>query len=256
MTRLAAEGSPQPYARIAGILYVFIVAVGILGFVVRGGLVEPVDAATTAKNIMGSETLFRATLAVELLGYASSVAVATILYVLLRPADRNVALLAAFLTVTGNAVYGLNGLFQLAAVMLLGGAGTSDLGADPSPAYLQAFDPPQRHALAYLALRLHAYGFAVASIFFGVALVLLGDLIRRSGYLPTALGVLLAVAGAGYLANSVAQILDPGLAGRLVPWVLLPAFLAESGLALWLTTRGVDGPAWEERAERGWAAAG
>ena len=255
MTRRAVHALPQTYARIGGVLYVFIVAVGIFGFVVRGGLVEPGDAAATADNIMDAETLFRATLAAELLGYVSSVAVAAILYALLRPVNRDVALLAAFLTATANAVYGLNGLFQLAAVMLLGGAGTSDLGADPSPTYLQAFDPPQLHALAYLLLRLHAYGFAIGSILFGFALVLLGYLIRRSGYLPKAIGVLLVVAGAGYLANSFAQILDPDLAGSLVPWVLLPAFLAESGLALWLAIKGVDGPTWDERAQRGWATA-
>ena len=190
----------------------FFVAVGIFGFVVRGGLVEPGDAAATAENIVESETLFRAALAVELLGYAASVVVATILYVLLRPVNRNVALLAAFLTATANAVYGLNGLFQLAAVMLLGGAGTSDLGPDPSPAYLAAFDPPQLHALAYLVLRLHAYGFAVGSIFFGVALVLLWLLVRRSRYVLGLIGFLLVGVVVGYLANSFVQILDPDLA--------------------------------------------
>ncbi len=255
MTRVAADGAPQTYARIGGILYVFIVVVGIFGFVVRGGLVEPGDAAATADNLLGSETLVRATLAVELLGYASSVAVATILYVLLAPVNRHVALLAAFLTVSANAVYGLNGLFQLAAVMLLGGAGTSDLGAERFPAYLESFDPPQRHALAYLVLRLHAYGFAIGSIFFGCTLVLLGYLIRRSGYVPKVIGVLLVVAGVGYLINSFTQILDPELAGSLVPWVLLPAFLGESGLALWLAIKGIDVPAWDERAQRGWATA-
>ncbi len=255
MTRFAADASPPTSARIGGILYVFIVVVGIFGFVVRGGLVEPGDASATAKNISESETLFRVTLVVELLGYASSIAVATILYMLLRPVNRNLALLAAFLTVTANAVYGLNGLFQLAAVLLLGGAGTSDLGPDPSPAYLQAFDLPQLHALAYLSLRLHAYGFAIGSLFFGLALVLLGSLVHRSGYLPKVLGVLLVLAGMGYLINSVAQTLDPNLAGRLVPWVLLPAFLGESGLALWLAIKGVDTPGWDAAAQRGGAAA-
>lgn len=250
MKRFAAEASPSTAARIGGILYVVIIVVGIFGFIIRGGLVEPGDATATAANISASETLFRATLAVELLGYASSVAVATILYLLLRPVNRTLAVLAAFLTVTANAVYGLNGLFQLAAVLLLGGAGTSDLGADPSPAYLQAFDPPQLHALAYLALRLHAYGFAIGSLFFGLALVLLGFLFHRSRYLPKVISVLLTLAGIGYLINSVAQILDPNLAGRLVPWVLLPAFLGESGLALWLALKGIDAQVWNEAVQR------
>lgn len=143
---------PANLRRIGGLLYVVIIAVGMVGFVVRGELFESGDATVTAANIMASETLLRATLTVELLGYAVSVGVALILYMLLEPVHRPLALLTAFLTATANAIYGLNGLFQLAAVLLLGGAGTSDLGSEPAPVYLEAFDPPQRHALAYLVL--------------------------------------------------------------------------------------------------------
>ena len=250
MTPRAVQASPQTYARIGGILYVFIVVVGIFGqLFVRGGRVVEGDAAATATNIMGSETLFRVGLAGDLLGYVAGVAVALILYVLLAPVSRNLALLAAFLSVTATAIFGLNGLFQLAAVLVLGGAGPSDSAPRPSPDYLQAFDPQQLQALAYLLLRLHGYGFAIGLVFFGFFLVLLGYLISRSGYLPRSIGVLLVIGGLGYLTNSFAQVLAPALAGSLLPWVLLPAFLAELGLALWLTVKGVDVPRWEATAQ-------
>ena len=73
-------------------------------------------------------------------------------------------------------------------------------------------------------------------------------LIYRSGYLPRTIGVLLVIGGSGYLTNSFAQILAPALAASLLPWVLLPAFLAELGLALWLTVKGVNVLKWEARA--------
>jgi Domain of unknown function (DUF4386) len=149
------------------------------------------------------------------------------------------------LSVTANAIFGLNGLFHLAAVLVLGGAGPSDSAPRSSPDYLDAFDPQQLQALAYLSLRLHGYGFAIGLIFFGVFLILLGYLIYRSGYLPRSIGVLLVIGGVGYLTNSFAQVLAPALAGSLLPWVLLPAFLAELGLALWLTVKGVNVPKWE-----------
>lgn len=239
MTRRTVQASPQAYARIGGILYLFIIVVGIFGeLVVRGRLIVEGDAAATATNILGSETLFRVGLAGDILGYVASVAVAMILYVLLEPVSRNLALLSAFLTITANAIFGLNGLFQLAAVVVLGDAD-----------HLQAFDPRQLQALAYLSLRLHGYGFAIGLVFFGCFLVLLGYLIYRSGYLPRSIGVLLVVGGLGYLTNSFAQLLAPALAASLLPWVLLPSFLAELGLALWLTVKGVNVPKWEETAQ-------
>jgi len=239
VTRRAVQASPQTYARIGGILYVFIIVVGIFGeLVVRGGLIVEGDAAATANNILGSETLFRVGLAGDLLGYVASIAVAMILYVLLEPVSRNLALLAAFLTITATAIFGLNGLFHLAAVVVLGDADD-----------LTGFDPQQVHTLAYLSLRLHGFGFAIGLIFFGFFLVLLGYLIYRSGYLPRSIGVLLVVGGLGYLTNSFAQLLAPALAASLLPWVLLPSFLAELGLALWLTVKGVNVPKWEEQAQ-------
>ena len=239
MTRRTVAAAPQTYAHLGGILYVFIIVVGIFGeLVVRGGLIVEGDAAATANNILGSETLFRAGLAGDLLGYVASIAVAMILYVLLEPVSRNLALLSAFLTITANAIFGLNGLFHLAAVVVLGDADD-----------LTGFDPQQVHTLAYLSLRLHGFGFAIGLIFFGCFLVLLGYLIYRSGYLPRGIGVLLVVGGLGYLTNSFAQLLAPALAASLLPWVLLPAFLAELGLALWLTVKGVNVPKWEEQAQ-------
>jgi hypothetical protein len=212
VTRRAVAASPQTYARIGGILYLFIIVVGIFGeVVVWGGLIVEGDAAATANNIMGSETLFRVALAGDILGYVASIAVAMILYVLLTPVSRNLALLAAFLTITSNAIFGLNGLFHLAAVVVLGGADA-----------LPDFDPQQVHALAYLSLRLHGFGFAIGLTFFGCFLVLLGYLIYSSGYLPRSVGVLLVLGGLGYLTNSFAQILAPALAASLLPWVLLP----------------------------------
>jgi hypothetical protein len=241
MTTCSRETSPQTYARIGGVLYLVIAIGG--GFaegIVRGRVIVRGDAAITASNILHSETLFRASLAGEMLMLVCDVAVAMILYVLLKPVHRNLALLAAFLRLTHAGVYGVVGLFHLAAVILLGGDD-----------FLRAFDVQQLHALAYLSLRLHGYGYGIGLIFFGFSLVLLGYLIYRSGYLPRIIGVLLVIAGLGYLINSFAQILAPTLAANLFPWVLLPALPAELGLCLWLIVKGVDVPNWEARALSG-----
>jgi hypothetical protein len=240
MNTRAAEPSPQTYARIGGILYLFIIVAALFGEVfVRGRLIVKGDAAATASNILGSETLFRVGLAGEMLTCVCDVALAMILYVLLRPVNQNLALLAAFLRVTFIAIYGVAKLFEIVALVVLGGAD-----------YLKAFEPRQLHALAYISLQVHGFGYGVSLLLFGFCCVLFGYLIHRSGYLPRILGVLLVIGGVGYVIFSLAQMLAPAFAARLLfPWIMLPAFPAELGLALWLLVKGVDVPKWEERAQ-------
>jgi len=165
------------------------------------------------------------------------VAVALILYVLLKPVSRNLALLAAFFRLTFIAVYGAAKLFEVAALALLN-----------RPDYLKALGPQQVHVLAHALLRAHSYGYGVSLLFFGVCTILFGRLISRSGYLPRLLGVLLWIAGWAYVVFSLAQMLSPAFTSRvLFPWILLPGFFGELALALWLTVKGVDLPKWQEK---------
>jgi Domain of unknown function (DUF4386) len=239
VTSRSPETSPQTYARVGGMLYLFIIVAALFGEVfVRGSLVVPRDPTATANNILGSEMLFRVGLAGEMLTCACDVALAMILYFLLKPVSRYLALLAAFFRLTFVAIYCVAKLFEIAALAALGGAG-----------YLKAFEPQQLHDLAYVSLGVHSLGYGASLLFFGFCSVLLGYLIHQSGYLPRILGALLAIGGVGYVVFSLAQMLAPAFAAEyLFPWIMLPAFLAELGLALWLIAKGVDIPKWEERA--------
>jgi len=239
MTSRPSETSPQTYARVGGVLYLFIIVVALFGEVfARGSLIVPRDPTATANNILGSEMLFRVGLAGEMLTCACDVALAMILYVLLRPVNRNLALLAAFFRLTFVGIYGVAKLFEIAALVALGGTDT-----------LKAFEPPQLHDLAYVSLSVHSLGYGASLLFFGFCCVLFGYLIRQSGYLPRILGTLLVIGGVGYVVFSSAQMLAPAFAAKyLFPWIMLPAFAAELALALWLTAKGVDIPKWEERA--------
>lgn len=239
MTSGSTEASPQTYARVGGVLYLFIIVAALFGEAfVRGRLIVSHDPAATAGNILGSETLFRVGLAGEMLTCGCDIALALILYVLLRPVSRNLALLGAFFRLVFVAVYSVAKLFEIAALAALGGAGD-----------LKAFTPQQSHDLAYVFLRVHDLGYGASLLFFGFCCVVFGGLIRRSGYLPRLLGILLEVAGVGYVVFSLAQMVAPGFAGRyLFPWALLPGFVAELGLSLWLTVKGVDVTKWQARA--------
>jgi hypothetical protein len=237
MTNRPLENSPQTYARIGGVLYLFIIVAALFAeSYVRGSLIVH-DPDTTAANILKSETLFRVGLAGEMLTCVCDVALALILYVLLKPVSRNMALLAAFFRLTFVAVYGAAKLLEVAALAVLN-----------RPDYSTALGPQQVHALAHALLRGHSYGYGVSLLFFGFCTILFGQLIFRSGYLPRMLGVLLLIGGWGYIVFSLAQMLSPAFAERvLFPWILLPAFFGELGLALWLTVKGVDLSKWQER---------
>jgi hypothetical protein len=238
MTSASAATSPQVYARIGGLLYLIIIVAGMTGeLFVRGSIVVSGNAAATANNVITSTSLWRAGIAGDLVMHICDVGVMLVFYVLLRPVSRNLALLALLFNLVQTAVLVANKTNLLLPVFLLGDA-----------TYLTAFTPQQLQALAYVSLRTHDYGFGFGLIFFGVECIVIGYLIFQSGYLPKVLGILMAFAGASYLTNSFALILYPTLASRLFPVIMLPPFVAESSLALWLVIKGVNLTKWAERA--------
>ena len=108
---------------------------------------------------------------------------------------------AAFFSLVGVAVLAVNSLNHLAPLVFLGGAH-----------YLSAFETNQLQALALMSLKMHARGYAISGVFFGIYMLLLGYLIFRSNFLPRILGVLMAIGGLSNLTDSFAIFLVPALA--------------------------------------------
>ena len=238
MTDRTVETSPQLYARVGGVLYLIIIVLGIFGEAfVRDRIFVSGDAAATAANLRSMESLWRLGIATELFLLICAIALTLIFYVLLRPISKELALLAVFFNLVSLAVEAVAALDLVAALFPLGNAG-----------YLKAFPPEQLYAMASLAIKSHSYGFGVALIFFGCTCLILGYLIFKSGFLPKALGVLMQIAGLSYLTDSFALILAPTFANRIFPAVLVPAFVGEASLCLWLLVKGVNVEKWEEKA--------
>lgn len=232
------DHSPQRYARLGGWLYLLIIVLGLFGEAfVRTTLVVPGDAAATLDAIARAPSLWRAGIAGDLLMQVCDLPVIVILYLLLRPVSRPLALLATGFNLIQTAVLALNKLTLLVPLFLLGDA-----------AYLKAIPVGQLQALSQLAITAHGYGFGIGLIFFGVACLIRGHLMQRSGFFPKPLGLLLQIAGLSYLVNSFALLLSPALAGWLFPAVLLPAFVGELAVCLWLLIKGVDAERWRQRA--------
>jgi hypothetical protein len=234
MSARTIETSPQLFARIGGVLYLILIALGIYLQVVLGRVVVSGDATATAANLTAMESTWRLGIAAELLALACVTALAMVYFVLLRPVSRELNLLATFLRLVGVTIEAIATL-SLASAMFPLGPGT----------YLEAFTPQQRQAMAYLAIKSHGHGYGVALMFFGFAFLFHGHLIFRSGYLPRALGVLIQVAGVAYLINSFALFVAPALQSGIFPAIVLPAFIAETSLCLWLLVEGVNVGKWQ-----------
>ena len=234
MTNHGSDTSPQFYARIAGVLFLISLVAGGFGeFYVPTKLIVSADATATANNIHASGSLFRMGFASYLVEAVCDVALTLILYVLLRPVRKDLALLAAFFRLVSTATFGIAEFFYFAASLILGGAD-----------YLKTFSPDQLNTLALLSLKFYGYGGGIFMVFYGVASILLGYLIFQSGYLPKVLGALLALGGLGFVTRNFALVLAPAYASDVL---LLPMALAGVSLTLWLIVRGVNVTKWEEK---------
>jgi hypothetical protein len=229
--------SIQRLARIAGGLYLLVaVLAGFVHFYVPGALIVPGDAAATAASIASSQGLFRASIAAELVVLLIEVVLTVLIYVLLRPVNRTLSMVAAVSRLAMTIVHGLNVLNSVVVLVLLSGA-----------SYLTVFAPDQRNALVMLFLDAYSYGFTLGIVFFALHCLTLGYLIYASGYFPRILGVLFVIASLGYLIDSFARVLVANHETGAV-YFALPIAIAEIAFPLWLLFKGVNAARWERRA--------
>lgn len=223
--------SALTYARIAGVLLLLSMVGGGFGEAyVPAKLIASSDATLTARNIVASQTLFRIGFAAYLVEAICDTALSLLFYALLRPVHRDTALLAAFFGILSTAVFAIAELFFFLSLLVA-----------RDPAYLQAFSADQRSALVLLAAKAYTLGAGAFSAFYGIASILRGVLIFRSGYLPKFLGALMAIAGAGFVVENFLLVLAPRYASD---FFLLPMVAACLSLMAWLLGKGIDAAKW------------
>lgn len=216
-------------ARVTGSLYALIILLGLFAeLAVRSTIRVPGNPSITALAIQEDLLLVQAGLVADILVFLADAVVAALLYVLLRPAGRVLALTAAALRLVGTAIYGANLLHMLAAWLLAGG----------QMAWMSSLSQPQVNELALFFLELHAYGYDLGLVFFGLHCMVLGPLLWRSPAFPRVLGVLMVLAGAGYWIGSFTRFLAPEAVGAVEPVYLFP-LVGELALTGWLLIRGV-----------------
>ncbi|MFZ6816755.1 DUF4386 domain-containing protein [Undibacterium sp. Ji22W] len=230
------ETSPQLYARIAGALYLAVIALGIFAeayalshFRASG------DVTILAQTILAEPILWNLSAFANLMLVLCVIPLSWLLYLLLKPVNQNLIVLAIFFNLLSLAIEIISKLMQLLVKPLL-----------TSTSMAKSFEPAQLHALANFALKSHDIAFNIALILFGATCIIYGYLIFASRYLPKLIGILMQIAGVSYLVACFSALFFPAFSNMISPAILFPALVGEASFCLWLLVKGVNLTKWDE----------
>jgi hypothetical protein len=225
--------NPRLNARIAGLLYLFVVIASSFALVTVSGLMVRGDPAATAANILAAEPMYRLAIAATLLSAIAYTAVVALLYALFKPVNRTLAIVSAFIGLAGCAASATFLVNQLAVLPLL-----------------ESADAAQTPELARHALRLATLGNTLSLVFFGFYCLTLSALVFGATFLPRVLGVFLLIAGAGWLLGNLGAIIAPDLLGGVSRYLIPVSGLGEFLFTLWLLAMGINPEKWRAQASQ------
>jgi hypothetical protein len=231
MSKTVSDATLQKSARIAGFMFLFIMAISILGEVIRYSFIVPGDIAGTSSKIQAGETLFRVCIAVNLFTFTSLVVLPLALYVLLKSVNRHLALLGLLWRFGEAIALFITSLNSFYVLHLL-----------TNPDYSALLKPDQLNAFVKLFLNSHSFGFVYGMLFLGLGSLAFNYVFLKSNYIPKLL------AGFGIFANlfmlvcTFLILLLPGYASTIRIFIYIPMFIDEVVLGFWLLIRGVNLP--------------
>src|SRR6476620_3053458 len=223
-------------ARLAVLLYLIAMATGLFAeFYIRfpSTLVVSGDVAKTASNIMANERLYRMGIANNIITFAIDVVLIWVLYVLLRPVNRNLALLAVFFRLVETTI---------ACVAIINSYVAMQFISDAD--HLKAFDSNQIQALSILH-DTYALTFIVVAIFLGLGSAVFNYLLFKSGYIPKALAAWGIFSSLLLLISQFTIVIFPEVEKTIIPACYVPIVIDEIALGFWLLFKGANLPTME-----------
>jgi hypothetical protein len=223
---ITRAATPRFRANIAGILYLANMLAFVPAAYVHSRFVVAAGTAPAASNTLVFEPLYRLGFTFDLIAVASGIAVTAFFFELFKPVSGRLSLFAAYVNLMGCAITAASCLLHFVPLAIL-------RATDYFPIFATKLDP-----VALLFLRMRVQTANTGIVFAGLYCLLIGFLIFRSSFLPKSLGVMMAIAGLGWL-----TYLSPALANRLAPFnSLVSGLVGEGSLMLWLTITGTKPP--------------
>lgn len=231
MTNSITDTSQRKAARVAGFMFLFSLIVPFLNWTfVLSKLIVAENVIATAKNIMANEFQFRMGITIELIMSVGLIVLALALYIILKPVNRNLALLALFLKLAEAIIAAVIVLVSFIALQVLKG-----------DAYLTVFTPEQLQVPVGLILNAHFAIYSIPMVFLGLDMIVFSYLFFKSKYIPRILAGFGILSFALIFIHALMYILAPKYAtmpiNQIVFWA--PSGLFEIIIGIWLLSKGL-----------------
>ncbi len=234
MSKQVKQISPLLKARIAGTCQLLEALTATFGqVIILSKFVIPGNAAATAKNLLEHQQLFWLGFTTSILGVAFHIISGFLMYELLKPVNRSLSLLSAFVILVACAAQAFMALTYISPLIILEGGSS-----------MVAFSPGQLQTFALMFFKLNTVAFNIHLALFGLWCFITGYLIFHSLFLPRTIGILLMISG---LAWSV--FLYPPLGYLLFAVIAAASAIGEIPLEFWLMIKGVHVQRWIEQAK-------
>lgn len=217
------RASLNRYARLAGFLFLFYIAAALFSGYVTSVYVVKNDVVATAANIGQGEFAYRVALLLQFASNLTAIVLGWALYVLLRPIDRNWALLALLCRFGEGTVGAVGSVFDWLVLKLYTESGIQGAGST---------------GLIRLATEASGATFPITVTFFSLGSVIFFALLARTRFIPKWLSMTGVVGSLCATVLAVTLLLLP-TAPAMLQLLWLPLLVAEVGTGfLWLA-RGV-----------------
>jgi hypothetical protein len=187
----------------------------------------PKDVLATANNVLSNEFIFRTAIVCNIASILFFASMMLMFYQLLKPVDKNLARLMIVPLLAQIPIVFISEAFNYAALMILKGN------------LHFTFDGAKQQEFAYFMLRMHRYVLGPTKFFLGLSFIPFGLLVLRSGFAPRIIGILLIIAGAGYVVDSSTYILLERPDYLMIGSYLRSGFLGFVLALMWFLIKGV-----------------
>ncbi|KAF5435018.1 protein of unknown function (DUF4386) [Candidatus Methanophagaceae archaeon] len=231
-TARIVDTSQRKAVRVAGFMFLFSLIVPLLNWTfVLSKLIVAENVIATANNIMANELLFRIGITIELIMSVGLIVLGLALYIILKPVNKNLALLALLWKLAEAIIGAVIVLVSFIALQILNG-----------DAYLTVFTPEQLQVPVGFLLNAHTAIYSIPMVFLGLDMIVFSYLFLKSKYIPRILAGFGILSFALIFIHALMYILAPKYAtmpiNQIIFWA--PSGLFEIIIGIWLLSKGIN----------------